>query len=262
MSHALVTGASSGIGKELAILFAKAGIPLIVTSSERSHGVLHSLAEELANQYRVDVRAVCFDLAVSEGPSQLVRWIDDQGVEIEYLVNNAGFGIVGKKMYEYDPTKFHDMVQVNVVALSELVMHFLPRMVARDRGRILNVSSIAGYVIPHGLEAGYSATKAYVVSLSEGISDDLRGTSVTCTHLAPGPVRTRFFERAGLQDDRRVRALYLPADVVAKTGFDAMMKGKTLAMPGISMRLMRFALPFSPRLITARLSGRFVEEPS
>lgn len=262
MSYALVTGASSGIGAEFCRLFAAQGIPLIATASPRSVAELDALAKALQAQHGVDVRVVAADLAEPDGVDKLVAFVNAQGVVLDYLVNNAGFGIVGKKVHEYDMVRLQGMLRVNVQALSELVLHVVPGMVARGRGRILNVSSIAGYILPHGLEAGYSASKAYVVSFSEGLADDLRGTGVTCTHLAPGPVATKFFSTAGLHDDSRISRLYMTPQAVAQQGFDGMMAGKTMVMPGWSNKLMRMAVRFSPsKWLVARISGALVTPP-
>ncbi len=262
MTYALITGASSGIGIEFAKCFAEKNIPMVITSSPRSIEALEKVADDLRKKYSVDVKTVSSDLANTNGAQTLIQWIEKQNIDIEYLINNAGFGIVGKKIYDYEPDKMRQMLQVNINALSELVIYFVPKMIARNKGRILNVSSIAGYVIPHGLEAGYSATKAFVVSFSEGITDDLRGTRVTCTHLAPGPVKTKFFNTAGMQNESKIDKLYMSADTVARQGFNAMMKGKPMVMPGFSNKLMRFLVWLSPsRRLTGKISGFIVTEP-
>jgi hypothetical protein len=256
MSYALVTGASSGLGIEFAKLFAQQGIPLVISASKRSVEKLQTFAKELNSQYGIEVKACAANLDETDAVAKLVSWMDAQNVEIEYLVNNAGFGITGYKLQDYDAKKFRDMLQVNIMALSELVSVYTPRMVAKGKGKILNISSIAAYIVPHGLEAAYSASKSYVMVLSECMADDLRGTGVTCTHLAPGPTRTEFFKTAGLQNDKHVRPLYMEADEVAKAGFDAMMKGEVSVIPGLTNRVIRYAARLSPsRRLTAAVSG-------
>jgi short-subunit dehydrogenase len=256
MSYALVTGASSGLGIEFAKLFAQQGIPLVISSSKRSAEKLQTFAKELNSQYGIEVKVCAANLDETDAVAKLVSWMDAQNVEIEYLVNNAGFGITGYKLQDYDAKKFRDMLQVNIMALSELVSVYTPRMVAKGKGKILNISSIAAYIVPHGLEAAYSASKSYVMVLSECMADDLRGTGVTCTHLAPGPTRTEFFNTAGLQNDKHVRPLYMEADEVAKAGFDAMMKGEVSVIPGLTNRVIRYAARLSPsRRLTAAVSG-------
>ena len=260
MSYALITGASSGIGAELANLFAQNNIPTVISASERSREKLRLLAKRLGDQYGTNVQPCVANLDEPSAVDELVGWIDRQGIDIDYLVNNAGFGITGYKIQDYDPHKLRDMLQVNIMALSALVSVYAPRMVSRGKGKILNVSSISGYVVPHGLEAAYSASKAYVVSLSEGMSDDLRGTGVTCTHLAPGPTRTEFFHTAGLKDDTRMARLYMEADEVAKAGFDAMMKGRVMVLPGLINKIMKYAALLSPsRRLVASVSGSLLK---
>lgn len=255
-----MTGASTGLGRILCELFAADGIDVVMTSSPRSSGELDAAAESLRSNYGVAVRAISIDLAQPGAAGALRAEVDASGVAVDYLVNNAGFGILGLPMQSYPAEDFSRMVHVNVLALAELTMSYVPVMVGRGSGKILNVSSIAGYVVPHGLECGYAATKAFVVSLSEGLSRDLAGTGVTCTHLAPGPTRTNFFATAGLGDGGRLKAFCMDADPVARAGYKAMMRGRPSVMPGIGTNVMRVACKFSPsRGLTARLSGYLVE---
>lgn len=256
MSYALLTGASSGLGIEFAKLLGENKIPMVISSSERSEKKLLEFAKELSDKYDVDVKTFSANLDEADSVPKLVRWIDAQNIEIDFLINNAGFGISGHKVQDYDPKKFKDMLQVNIMALSELMSVYTPRMVAKGKGKILNISSIAGYVVPHALEAAYAASKAYVVSLSEGAAEDLRGTGVTCTHLAPGATRTEFFNTAGLADDSKVGRFYMEAPEVTKAGFDAMMKGKVTVLPGIANKIMKYASLLSPsRRLVGHISG-------
>ena len=262
MPTALVTGASTGLGKLFCELFAADGINVVMTSSPRSCDELGVAAETLRSTYGVSVERVSIDLAQPGAADALRAEVDLTGMTIDYVENNAGFGIVGLPMQRYSAEDFSRMIYVNVFALAQLTMSYVPEMVEGGSGRILNVSSIAGYVVPHGLECGYAATKAFVVSLSEGLSRDLAGTGVTCTHLAPGPTRTNFFSTAGLEGDgrRRLQVISMDAGPVARAGYRAMMRGKPSVMPGVGNQVMRAAAKFSPsRAITARLSGYFVE---
>lgn len=223
-SRALVTGASTGLGVQFSHLFAVDGIDLAITSSPRSAARIEELADTL--------RA---------------------------LVNNAAFGIVGIPLQEYPPGDLARMIQVNVASLAELAEACVRDMVPRGSGRILNVSSISGYVVPHGVECGYAASKAFVVSFSECLAQDLKGTGVTCTHLAPGPTRTEFFDTAGLSDVRRLEPMMMDAETVARAGYAAMMAGKPACIPGVANKLMRTMMRFAPsRTVTARASGSAV----
>ncbi|BDB41480.1 MULTISPECIES: SDR family NAD(P)-dependent oxidoreductase [Mycobacterium] len=259
MNSALVTGASTGLGRELAALFAADGVDLVVVSSERSATELAALADELRSGHGVRADPITMDLSAPGAGADLVSRVDDLGVDVEYLVNNAGVGILGLKIQECDPAAVSRMVQLNVVTLTDLTTLYAARMVKAGHGAILNISSIAAYVIPHGLEAGYSASKAYVRSFSEAVASDLHGTGVTCTHLAPGPTRTEFGRTAGVGDWARLDRFIMDAAPVAKAGYEAMRAGKVTVMPGLGNKVMRVAAPLSPsRRMKALISGYFV----
>jgi hypothetical protein len=242
-SYALITGASTGIGLSLAHCFAQHGIPLILSASPRSAATLADLAQQLQAQYGVAVLQHCVDLGQAGAADALAAWVQGQGLQVAYLVNNAGFGICEQAVQDYDPTRFAHMLQVNMLAPSRLISHFLPPMVARGSGRVLNVSSIAGYIYPHYQQGAYAATKAYMVSLSESMAQDLRGTGVTCTHLAPGPVHSAFFASAGLD---KARPLAMSAEAVAAAGFAAMLADKPRCIPGWGNKLAAFGARVSP----------------
>lgn len=259
MTTALITGASTGLGRDLAGLFARDGIDVVVVSSERSAPQLAALADELRSRHGVRVDPVTMDLAEPGAGAELVARVDELGVDVEYLVNNAGVGILGLKIQESDPDAVSKMVQLNVVTLTDLTTRYAARMVQAGRGAILNISSIAAYVIPHGLEAGYSASKAYVRRFSEAVAEDLRGTGVTCTHLAPGPTRTEFGRTAGVGDWSRLDRFIMDSAPVAQAGYAAMRAGKVMVMPGAGTKVMRVAAPLSPsRRLKALVSGYFV----
>ena len=259
MTAAVITGASTGLGRELAELFARDGIDVVVVSSERSTAQLTALADELRDRHGVRVDPLTMDLAAPGAGADLVARVDELGVDVEYLVNNAGVGILGLKIQESDPVAVSKMVQLNVVTLTDLTTLYAARMVRAGRGAILNVSSVAAYVIPHGLEAGYAASKAYVRSFSEAVADDLRGTGVTCTHLAAGPTRTEFARTAGVGDWARLDRYIMDAAPVAAAGYAAMLAGQVAVMPGLGTKVMRVASTLSPsRRFTALVSGYFV----
>jgi hypothetical protein len=259
MPAALITGASTGLGRELAGLFAADGIDVVVVSSERSVANLTALAEELRSHHGVRADAITMDLSEAGAGAELVSRVDKLGVDVEYLVNNAGVGIVGLKIQKCDPNAVSRMVQLDVVTLTDLTMLYVGRMVKRGHGAILNVSSVAAYVVPHGLEAAYAASKAFVRSFSEAVADDLRGTGVTCTHLAPGPTRTEFAATAGVENWSRLNFAFMDAAPVARAGYAAMHAGRVTVMPGFSTKVMRAAATLSPsKRFTAMVSGYFV----
>jgi uncharacterized protein len=257
MKYALITGASNGIGSEFARLFAADHVNLVICSSPRSREKLVAYAGELQRDCGVRVHALTEDLSVPGGATCLIEKVNELGVDIEYLVNNAGAGIVGLPVQEYDVRQMIAMLELNVVALSELTAHFVRPMVKRGSGRILNMSSSAGYVVPHGLEGAYSASKAYVISFSEATACDLRGTGVTCTHLAPGPTKTNFFQAAGLTDERRMAKLgYSDPASIARIGYDAMLLGKRGVLPGLSNKIVTWAARVSvSKTLTGKISA-------
>jgi short-subunit dehydrogenase len=259
VTAALITGASTGIGRELASLFAADGVDVIVVSSNRSAAQLTALAEELRSRHGVRVDAITMDLSQPGAGTELVTRVDELGVDVEYLVNNAGVGILGLKTQDCDPDAISRMVQLKVVTLTDLTMLYIGRMVKAGHGAILNVSSVAAYVVPHGLEAAYAASKAFIRSFSESVAHDLRGTGVTCTHLAPGPVRTEFAATAGITDTSRLDRAFMDAAPVARAGYAAMRAGHVTVMPGLSTKLMRATATMSPsRRFTGLVSGYFV----
>ncbi|MEH6348856.1 MULTISPECIES: SDR family NAD(P)-dependent oxidoreductase [Pseudomonas] len=260
MRYALITGASGGIGAELAKLFARDGIGLVLCSSPRSRDKLLALVAELRRLYPIEAYGFCEDLSLPGAADRLIGQVEELELPIEYLVNNAGAGIVGLAYQDYDPSQLTAMLQLNIVTLSQLTLHYVRPMIERGHGRILNLSSSAGYVVPHGLEAAYAASKAYVISVSESLSHDLRSTGVTCTHLAPGPTRTNFFASAGLVDERRMAKLgYSQPDEIALIGYRAMQAGRTMVMPGISNNIVTWLARISPsRTVTGKISAYVV----
>ncbi len=226
---ALITGASGGIGLELAGLFARDGYDLALVA--RSHDKLHAIAEELEKTHNVEVKYCSKDLAVSSTPEEILQSIRSEMIEIDVLVNNAGFGWYGE-FSEMGLSDALEMIQVNITALTHLTRLLLPEMLRRRRGKILNVASMAAFQ-PGPLMAVYYATKAYVLSLSEALTEELRGTGVSVTALCPGPTPTGFGRRAGI-GEKKILGGILTADVkfVARVGYDGLMKGKAFVIPG------------------------------
>jgi uncharacterized protein len=245
---ALVTGASAGIGTELARLLA-VDHDLILTA--RRTEPLHALAEEVKRLHGTACHVFPADLADSAAPRLLFDRIAATGLAVDVLVNNAGFGDLGL-FAKADSAKTLRMIQVNVTALTELTALFLPSLLARNRGRILNVGSIAGFQ-PGPYMAVYYATKAYVNSFSEALHSELRGTGVTVTVLCPGPVSTEFAAVAGFQATRAFSAgQAMGARAVAEAGVRAMKAGRRLVLPGWRNKLMVFLERFAPRGVVIR----------
>lgn len=248
---ALVTGASSGIGRELARLHARNGGDLVLVA--RSQARLDELASELKLQHQTRSLVLAMDLDDPSAPQKIYDAVKSAGIEVDYLINNAGVGGRGA----FHERKMEDdlsMIQLNVVALTALTRLFLPEFVARKSGRVLNVSSTAG-LMPGPLQAVYYATKAFVTSFSNAIAIELEGTGVTVTALQPGTTETGFAKAADL-DKTPLFSAQKPAsaEMVAKQGYDAMLSGKLDVVAGLSVsqRLMMAAVPFTPKKMLLR----------
>jgi len=247
---ALVTGASSGIGAELARVHAERGGDLVVVARRREK--LSALKVELERAHGVTVHVLAKDLAQPDAPQQIYDELQSSGVAVDILVNNAGFGRRGP-FHEQPWATSEAMIKVNILTLTALTRLFVPRMIERGRGRILNVASMAGFV-PGPLMAIYYASKAFVVSFSETIADELAGTGVTVTALCPGPTQTEFAERAEMVGTRLMEKM-APAREVAEIGYDAMLRGKTVVVPGLLNKLtIHGLLRISPRRLNTRIS--------
>jgi short-subunit dehydrogenase len=248
---ALVTGASGGIGLELARLFAGDGHDLVLVA--RGGERLASVARDFEDRFRVQVRTIPRDLSNPIAPLSVY----DECGEVDFLVNNAGFGHRGPFAQE-DPVMLSEMLQVNVAALTQLTRMFLPAMVERGSGRILNVASLAAYQ-PGPLMTVYAASKAYVLSFSEGIRQELAGTGVTVTALCPGPTRTAFASRAGVARSGVNEAAEMDALEVARLGYAGMMDGRPVVVPGKVNRLGALGSRLVPRSLAAGIARRIHE---
>jgi short-subunit dehydrogenase len=239
---ALITGASSGIGHQLALLFAEKKIPLLLVA--RSEPRLAQLKMELEITYRTPVDFLVADLATSEGVTAVREYVHTHHMHVTYLVNNAGFGDYGP-FVERSMEKYLDMLQLNIISLTELTHQFAHEMVQRGKGRILNVASTAG-IQPDPYFAVYGATKAYVISLTEALHKELEHTGVTTTVLSPGPTQTEFKDRADMADARLYTSGVMSAKAVALIGFRGMMEGKLHVIPGLKNKVMAFFSSITP----------------
>lgn len=255
---ALITGASSGIGYELAPLFAKDGYDCVLVA--RSHDKLAELAERLEREYRVKTLVLAKDLARPSSVDEIYEEVTAAATPVEALVNNAGFTIFGL-FTETDLQTELDLLQVNVVALTALTKLFVKDMVTRKSGRVLNLASTAAFE-PGPLMAVYYASKAYVLSFSEAIANELRGTSVTVTALCPGPTSTGFQKRGDMEDSRLVQGRIGDARSVALAGYRGLMAGKTVVIPGFGNKLVPWLVRLSPRSMVPRVVRRMQERVS
>ncbi len=241
---ALVTGSSAGIGQEIARALAARGYDLILTARRRK--ALEDLASESASSFGVTCHVIPIDLAEPTSPSRLAAEVAAKGIELDVLVNNAGFGDVGP-FADTDLPKLRAMVQVNVLAVTELTRLILPSMRKRGRGKVLNVGSTAGFQ-PGPWMAVYYATKAYVNSWSQALANELAETGITVTVLCPGPTESEFAAVSGMAKTRLLKSRSMMAGrSVAEAGVRGMMRGQPVVIPGVQNKLMVFGERFLPR---------------
>ncbi len=253
---ALITGGSVGIGFELAQLFAADGYDLILVARRQDR--LESAAILIEGKYRIKPVTIALDLTDAASPQQLLDSVNALGIEIEFLVNNAGFGL-GGQFSETSLDRELQMIQLNVTSLVHLTKLFMQPMIKRKHGRIMNVASTAAFQ-PGPLMSIYYATKAFVLSFSQAIDEELRNTGVSVTCLCPGPVHTEFAATAGLHETRLfTQASIAGAEDVARYGYRAMMKGKRIAIPGPLNKAMVQVERFLPRALITRVARKVQE---
>ncbi len=252
----LITGATSGIGLELARLLAKDKHNLAIVA--RNQQELTLTAKELEKEYGVTVLSLAKDLSDPKAPEELFAELASRELTVDILINNAGFATHGL-FAESDLTQEMAMLEVNIKSLAHLTRLALPGMLKQKRGYILNLASTAAFQ-PGPLMAGYYASKAYVLSFSEALANELAGSSVTVTVLCPGPTKTNFAKRARIEDGSLFKGMrVMDADAVAKIGYMAMLKGKPVVIAGHMNTVMAIATRFAPRGIAARIA-RSVQE--
>ncbi|HEY7112756.1 MAG TPA: SDR family oxidoreductase [Thermoanaerobaculia bacterium] len=253
---AVVTGASSGLGLELATIAARDGHDLVLVARRRDR--LENIGKGLREEFGAGVTVIARDLSETEAPRVVAQEVEARGLPVDLLVNNAGFGVHGP----FAETPFDrelGMIRVNIVALTELTKRLLPGMLARGRGRILNLASTAAFQ-PGPLMAVYYASKAYVLSFSEALASEVAGSGVTVTALCPGPTRTEFGKAAGMLETRLFRSpLVKDARWVAEAGYRGMKRGRRVVIPGIGNRILAEAVRFAPRRLVTAIS-RAVQE--
>jgi len=253
---ALVTGASSGIGVELARIHAERGGDLVLVARRQDR--LEALKADLEATHGIRAHLIVKDLARAEAAAEIHDELTSRGVSIDYLINNAGFGN-GGFFHEQDWACNEAMIQVNVTAVAALMRRFVPEMISRGSGRILNVASMAAF-LPGPLQATYYASKAFVVSFSEAIGNELSGTGVTVTALCPGPVDTEFIEKANLREAKGF-ARTVSARGVAEAGYNAMLKGKPIVVPGpVNKLIIHLLLRLTPRCCATAISRAMMEK--
>jgi hypothetical protein len=249
---ALITGASAGLGRDYARLFAADGHDVVLVARRRER--LEELARELRANHGIQAHALAFDLADPATPERLYAAVRERQLTIDFLVNNAGFGTVGA-FAEADRRREVEMIQVNVTALVDITRLFLPDMLARRRGHVLNVRSGAGFQ-PGPFMATYYASKAFVNSFTEALAWELGGTGVTATVSCPGATATEFADHAGNANSLLFKMGAADSRAVARQGYQAMTAGRRMVVHGLLSKLGVQALRVSPRAAVLALAAR------
>lgn len=256
MATTLITGSSSGIGLELAKEFAAGGDDVVLVA--RSEDQLRELAETVRTKHGVNATVIPADLSKPDAVDELCRKLDEQSLEIDTLVNNAGFGALGK-FADLAVDRQTDMLMVNVVALTRLTRMLLPKMIARGRGGVLNVGSIAAYQAGPNMSV-YYASKAYVLSFTEGLREELSDTSLHVTCLQPGPTESSFGDDSGMGQLDMFSSSTMPSTEVAKAGYKGYRDNEDVVIPGWKNRLMVTSVGLLPRFATRKMVGKMQQK--
>jgi short-subunit dehydrogenase len=254
---ALITGASTGIGRELALLFARDGAKLVLVA--RNTERLQELAAELRDRFGSESLVLSEDLSDVGAPKRILDQLATKNIDVDVLVNNAGFGAVGE-IAQIGDDKQADMIKVNVLALAELTRAMLPGMIARRRGGVLNVGSTAGFQ-PGPYMAVYYATKAFVLSYTEALAEEVSGAGVKVTCLCPGPTATEFARSAKMEDTLLFNMGSMSAAKVAKVGYRGFRRGRVIVIPGVMNKFGAMAVRFVPRIVARKFTKR-LQQPA
>lgn len=257
MPTALITGASAGLGVDFCHILAERGYDLVMVA--RNEERLKAWASILEGKYKVKCKAISFDLSLPNSAQSLVDYMASLNYKIDVLINNAGFGIYGD-LVTNSLTSVQDLIQLNVTTLTGLTRLLLPDMIKRRSGRILHVASTAAF-LPGPHMASYYASKAFVLSFSEAVSQETKGTGVTITALCPGPTKTEFFERAKMGNARLKSIFAADSRKCAEHGIRAMFAGKVVVIDGTFNWIAALSLRFLPRNIVRTISGFIAGRP-
>jgi len=247
--YAIVTGASCGIGYELAKILAKDGKNIVVIA--RSRDQLEDLKREIENKHGTKVKVLAKDLSDPKAPPEIFSELEKEKIYIDVLVNNAGFGVYGMFL-ETDLREELDMIQVNAASLIHLTKLFLKGMVRDKSGYILNAASLCAF-LPTPLESVYCATKSFVLHFSEALANELQGTGVSVTCLCVGLARTGFQKRAHMENCKVAKRKMMDAATVAEAGYKALKRGKVIEIPGLVYKFAPWFARFAPRNVVTRV---------
>lgn len=247
----LITGASSGIGADLAREFASGNNNLVLVARREER--LVSLKDELTKEFGVDVYCISEDLSKNGAAKRIVSKVEELGLIIETLVNNAGTQIYGKHQ-NVDLEKEIAMIQTNLVSLTELTKYSIKHMKKLNSGNILNVGSTGSFA-PAPYDAVYQATKAYVLFYTEGIAEDLKGTGINVSILCPGATKTEFSNKANMSDVLLFKYMTMSSKIVARAGYKGLLKGKRIVIPGLLNKMIVFSVRLLPRNLMIKIAG-------
>ena len=254
---ALITGASSGIGLEFAREFAKNTIDVVLVA--RNEARLNEIAKELSTTYGIRTYVMATDLSKPDAAAGIFQRVKKENLFVEYLVNNAGFGDLAL-FADADWKKLESMISLNIMTLTQFCHLFVGEMKEKKRGRILNVASTAAFQ-PGPLMAVYYASKAYVLSFSEAINNELKDDGITVTALCPGPTLSGFWDASAASDSKLVKGKKIAASAdVAMYGYKAMMRGKSVAIHGFMNRMMASSVKFVPRKLVIAIARKMTEK--
>jgi uncharacterized protein len=239
----LITGASGGIGKELAKLFAKDGFNLVLVA--RSNENLMKVKKEIELNNSITIHTFSKDLSKESEIITLKEEISNHTIQIDYLINNAGFGLFGE-FIDTDLKEELNMIDLNIRTVTHLTKIFLPGMVERNNGGVMNIASTAAFQ-PGPLMTVYYATKAYVLSFTEALQNEMKGTNVKISAICPGATETNFGSRANLNESKLFQSGLSDVKEVAKTSYDGFMNGKTIVIPGLTNKFLASSVRFMPR---------------
>jgi short-subunit dehydrogenase len=252
---ALITGASSGIGREFARLFAKDGYDLIIIALPEER--LRVLADSLKREYGTKSMVIPKDLSQLNSPKEIFDSVKQAGISVDVLINDAGFAVYGN-FYETNYEKELSMIQVNCIALTYLTKLILPEMIKRGSGKILNMGSM-GSIVATPFNAVYCATKAYVLNMSLAIGEELKNSGVSLTCLCPGVVKTDLYKVANMEKIKIMKGTVLSAEKVAKIGYKGLMKGKRMVVPGLINKLHFFITHLVSRKRLTQIARSYME---
>jgi uncharacterized protein len=255
MKTVLITGASSGIGRETALVFAEKGYHVVLTA--RRADLLESLKKEILQKHKVEVSIFPMDLAQNESAEQLFKQVQNQKLKIDVLINNAGFGLYGA-LLENDPKKIEQMMVLNMITLTQLSQLFGTEMVKNGQGNIVNIASTAAFQpIPN--MAVYAATKAYVMNFSDALAYELKGKNVKVTCINPGATKSEFAQVAEFKSDAIFKGNIPSSRDLAEFIFTSMQKGKVNVIHGLKNAFMAWSIRFAPRIVTTHIAAKMME---